>query len=278
MPVFNYKGVDANSKAVSGTVDADSEKGARGKLRKLRIYPTKVNLQGGSGSSGRKLFQTVKVEDVANMCRQMSVLLNANIPLIDTLEAGADQSENPIIRKALSEIKEKVSEGARLGDCMVSYPKVFDGLFVHMVRAGEISGQLDVVFNRLADYKESQADLKSKVKSAMMYPVIMMIVAVLMLAFLFTQVVPKIIVALEKQKAAIPPLTKFVMGVTYVVQNYWYVIIIAAFLIFTLFKAWKKSDSGGRKLDEWALKAPILGPLKAHEPSIHNLKRPMQGP
>jgi general secretion pathway protein F len=262
MPVFEYKGVDTQSKNVSGTVDADSEKNARAKLRRQKIFPTKLVPEGSSSSlKNIKLFQKVKVEDIATMSRQLAVLLNAKIPLIDSLEAIIDQVENPIIRKALSEIKEKVSEGARLGDCMQSYPKVFDNIYIHMVSAGEASGSLDVVLDRLADYKEGQADLKSKVKSAMMYPLIMTLVSIAMLAYLFTNVVPEITAVIVKQKITLPLPTRIVMGITYVLQNYWFITFIVFALVAFIVWRWIKSPKGQLKIDEWALKAPLFGAL-----------------
>jgi len=260
MPVFDYKGVDASSKNVSGTIDAESEKAARAKLRKQRIFPTKI-APGGSGFSLKniKLFQTVKVEEVAAMSRQLAILLNANIPLIDSLGATVDQIENPIIRKALAEIKEKVSEGARMGECMEAYPKVFDSIYIHMVKAGEASGSLDVVLTRLADFKESQADLKATVKGAMTYPVIMVIVSVGMLGYLFTSVVPKIASVIEKQDAVLPIPTQIVLGITHVVENYWFFVAIGFALVGFAFTAWKKSPKGRATLDEWSLKLPVFG-------------------
>src|SRR3990167_8894292 len=110
MPVYEYKGVDANSKNVSGVVDAESEKVARAKLRKLKIFPTKLVQGGGKGTKkASKFFQTVKVEEIATMTRQLAVLLGAQIPLIDALGATLDQVENPLIRKALAETKDKVT-------------------------------------------------------------------------------------------------------------------------------------------------------------------------
>lgn len=262
MPVFDYKGMDASGKNVSGTVDADSEKVARLKLRKQKIFPTKLIPEGsGAGIKKIRLFKGVKIEEVATMSRQLAVLLNARIPLIDALASVVDQVENPIIRKALSEIKEKVSEGARLGDCMQAYPKVFDNIYVFMVRAGEASGALDVVLERLADFKESQADLKSKVKSAMMYPIVMTVVAAGMLGFLFTSVIPKITAIFEKQKVVLPLSTRIIMNITYVVQNFWYLVLIFLALIVWLFLRWKSSPAGRAKLDEMKLKIPLFGLL-----------------
>lgn len=262
MPVFEYKGVDANSKNVSGVIDAESEKAARAKLRKQRIFPTKITQEGGkSGQKGAKLFQTVTVEEIASMTRQLSVLLGAQIPLIDSLAATLDQVENPIIRKALTETKDKVTEGARLGDCMQAYPKVFDNIYVFMVKAGEASGALDVVLKRLADFKEAQAEMKAKIKSAMTYPVIMAIVATGMLGYIFTSVVPKITAVFQKQKAVLPVPTQVIINITYVIQNYWWLVIICGVGIFFATRAYARTKRGRERLDEFKLKAPVFGDL-----------------
>lgn len=262
MAVFEYKGVDAAGKSVSGVVEADSEKGARSKLRKQRIFPTKITPEGsGGGLKNLKIFQSVKVEEVAGMTRQLSILLNAKIPLIDSLEAVIDQIENPVIKKAMTDIKGQVSEGARMGDCMEAYPDVFDGIFIHMVKAGEASGALDIVLSRLADFKEGQADLKNTIKSAMTYPVIMVLVAVGMLGYLFTSVVPKIATVIAKQNAVLPLPTQIVLGITEIIEGYWFIcmIVLVAFVMF--FLSWKRSAKGRAKLDEMALKLPVFGEL-----------------
>ncbi|HLD43830.1 MAG TPA: type II secretion system F family protein, partial [bacterium] len=262
MPVFEYKGVDAKSKNVNGVVDAESERAARAKLRKQKIFPTKL-IQQGTGPSLKSitLFNSVKVEDVAGMSRQLAILLNAKIPLIDAIEATADQVEHPEVRKALTEIKEKVSEGARLGDCMVHYPKVFDAIFIHMVKAGEASGSLDVVLNRLADFKEAQASLKATVKSAMTYPILMVVVSVGLLGYLFTSVVPKITKIIEKQKTVLPLPTRIVMSITDIITGYWYLVAIGLVVVVLLFLSWKKTPAGRERIDEWKLRAPVFGAL-----------------
>lgn len=262
MPVFEYKGVDANSKNVSGVIDAESEKAARAKLRKQRVFPTKI-VQGGArgGKKGGKFFQNVTVEEVASMTRQLAVLLGAQIPLIDSLAATLDQVENPIIRKALTETKDKVSEGARLGDCMQAFPKVFDNIYIFMVKAGEASGALDVVLKRLADFKEAQAEMKAKIKAAMTYPVIMAIVATGMLGYIFTSVVPKITAVFEKQKAVLPGPTQVIISITYVIQNYWWLVILCGVGIFFAIRSYARTAKGRERLDEFKLKAPVFGDL-----------------
>lgn len=263
MPVFEYTGVDANSKKVSGVVDAESDKAARAKLRKQRIYPTKLVQEGTKKGFNIRLFNKVTVEEVAGMTRQMAVLLGANIPLIDSIAATLDQVENQDIRKALAEIKERVSEGARLGDCMMNYPKIFDNIYIYMVKAGEASGSLDVVLQRLADFKEAQAELKAKIASAMYYPVFMLVVAALILAYIFTYVVPKITKMFVKQKLTLPWYTQLVMKITEFLTTWQYVLIligVIALLVF-LFVRYKNSPKGREQLDRWRLRLYVFGEL-----------------
>lgn len=262
MPVFEYKGIDSSSKKVSGTIDADSEKAARSKLRKQKIFPTKIVLEGShSFFQPKRFFKSVKISEIANMTRQLAVLLNASIPLVDSLAAVQTQVENPILRKALGEIKEKVSEGSRLGDCLQAYPKIFDNISVSMVKAGEASGSLDLVFERLADFKENEVELRDKIKGAMTYPVIMILVAVGLIGFLFTNVIPEITVLFEKQEAALPLPTEIIIGITHFINDYWFVVLfMIAFFVF-LAKRWLKSVRGREKVDHWKLTAPVFGEL-----------------
>ncbi|MDX1386377.1 MAG: type II secretion system F family protein, partial [bacterium] len=159
MAVFSYKGMDAAGKKVAGIIDADNIKSARAKLRKSKIFPTDVSEGGrgggisvGGGIDLKKYFEKVKVTDVANMTRQLSTLLNANVPLVDALGALVEQIDNEKLKSAISETRERVKEGARLADSLKAYPDIFGNLYINMVHAGEISGALDVVLARLADF------------------------------------------------------------------------------------------------------------------------------
>lgn len=262
MPIFEYRGVDASSKKVSGTIDADSERGARSKLRKQKIYPTKiVSTSGSSLFKSSRLFKGIKLADIAAMTRQMAVLLNANIPLIDSLASVRDQVENPKIRKALSEIKEKVSEGSRLWECLQTYPDIFDNIFIAMVKAGESAGSLDLTFERLANYKEKQAELLAKIRGAMIYPVIMFVVAVGIMILLFTFVMPQIIELFAKQKKALPLPTEIIITFTQNFNTYWYVYLVLFILGIFVFRKWRQSPKGREKFDAYKLKARIFGTL-----------------
>lgn len=268
MAVFSYKGMDAAGKKVSGIIDAENLKSARAKLRKVNVFPTEVN-EGGrkdgvsvsGGFSIRKFFGKPKVSDVANMTRQLSTLINANIPLVDALSALVEQIEQPVLRSALSEIREKVREGARLADAMRSYPNIFGDLFINMVHAGEISGALDTVLLRLADFTEGQARLNSKVKGALTYPLVMGIVGVALMGFLLVFVVPKIVKIFEDTKATLPLPTRVLVGLSGFVQNYWYLVILAGIGLYFAFKKYKAKPKGRRFLDKMSLKVPIFGDM-----------------
>ena len=256
MATYKYKGIDANSKTVSGTIDADSVKSARSKLRKQRIVPTKLQLEGAAGLGNKQFFNSVSATEIANFTRQWSVLLNSGIPLIDSLESLQSQVSHPDLKKSITEIKDKVSEGAVIGDTMQEYPKIFDSIYINMVRAGEASGALGLILERLADYKEGQTELKQKIKSAMTYPVIMVIVAILLIAYLFTSVIPKITKLFEKQKGTLPKPTEIIMNLTDFINNHGFSLVFVLILIGTGIYYYVKSKNGQRKIDELKLQLP----------------------
>ena len=183
MAVYEYRALDNRGKEVNGIVDADSAKFARTKLRRQGIFPTDVWEQSaggatrGSGLSREidlgRLIQRVSVQDLAIATGQLATLVNAGIPVVEAISALIDQVDNPILKSSLVSIREDVNQGSTLADAMEKHPKVFNGLYISMVRAGERSGALGVVLIRLTEYTESQVRLKGKVMSALMYPVLM---------------------------------------------------------------------------------------------------------
>ena len=195
------------------------------------------------------------------MTRQLATLLGANIPLVDALSALADQIENPLLKKSISQIKDKVTGGARLADAMKAFPKVYSDLYIHMIRAGEASGALEAVLERLADFTEYQAMLKSKVMGAMMYPIIMSGVGMSLMLYLLISVVPKIVSIFEDAEAVLPLPTRILMAVSSFAQNYWYLIILGMILAGYFIRRYIKTPAGRMRLDRLSLKAPIFGEL-----------------
>lgn len=262
--------MDAAGKKTSGIIDAENIKAARAKLRKISVFPTEVVEGGKGGGRGnvsvggfdlKKFLNKPKVSDIANMTRQLSTLINANIPLVDALTALVEQIEQPILKSALSEIREKVREGIRLADAMRAYPHIFGDLYINMVHAGEVSGALDTVLLRLSDFTEGQARLSSKVRSALTYPVIMGVVGLGLMGFLLAFVVPKIVKIFENSKQILPLPTRIVVAMSGFVKDYWYVIILLVIAIYWGIKKYKAKPAGRKFFDKMSLKVPVFGDM-----------------
>jgi general secretion pathway protein F len=269
MPVFEYIGIDAKGKRVSGTIDAEHERAARLKLRRMNVFPTTLGAEGemkqkvgmGMQVDLSKYLKRVKVKEVAVMTRQLATLLSASIPLVDALAALADQVENPKFRSILARVKEKVTEGSKLSDALKGYPKVFGDLYVNMINAGENSGALDIVLQRLAEFTESQSKLRSKVIGAMIYPAIMSVVGFVLVLLLVMIVVPKVTAIFEDTGATLPLPTKLLIGVSGALSNYWYLFILAVVGFVFLLRKYLKSESGKAWWDKKLLTLPLFGKL-----------------
>jgi len=278
VPVYEYKGLDTNGKACSGLVDAETARVARQKLRKQGVLTTKIFEGAGSGGGAfrpssvkgaskalsvevdlSKYLNPIGVTDIALMTRQMAALLGAGIPLVETMGALADQVEKERFRIILREVKQKVNEGSSLADALGDYPKVFSDLYVNMVRAGEQAGALEQVLERLADYTEASVELRGKVAAALTYPAIMLLVALAVIAFMMAYVVPKITKLFEDMGADLPLITKIVIAVSKLLQNYWWLLIGGTVLAVVLGTRWYRSEKGRQQADDWILKMPGLG-------------------
>lgn len=277
MPVFEWKGIDAKGKKKKGMTDAESIRIAKDKLKKSGIFLTSINAakagatvsESSSSESGllskeinfKKYFQKITQAEVAIVTRLLSNLFGANIPIVESLTAIIDQVENEQFKKILSQIREEVNEGTSMSDAMANFPKLFPPLYTNMVKAGESSGSLEIVMDRLADYTENQMALKSKLTGAMTYPAIMMIFAIVIVGLLLIFVVPKITKIFEDAQITLPLATRALIGFSDFVIDFWYVIVALAIAGWYAFQKWKKSKKGNRKWDKWMLKAPIFGDL-----------------
>lgn len=268
MPNYRYSGVNDKGKNVTGTIDADNEKGARAKLRRSGIFPTTLGEEGKGGGLSLnanvdigKYFQRVSVEDLALMTRQFGSLLQAGIPLVEALAALVDQTENPKLSSTIATIRERVTEGSKLSDAMKAYPKIFDTLYINMINAGEASGALELVLQRLGDFTEGQAKLTSRVKSAMTYPILMSVVGGGLMVMLLTFVVPKITKRLVGMGKDLPLPTKLLMGVSDTLIGYWYIFLILGVAIFFFTRRYLRTPKGKEFFDQKILKAPVVGKL-----------------
>ena len=263
MPVYEYKGLSQIGKNVRGTLDADNLRNARARLKKDGVFVVELRDKTKASATRNKKASRggVNTQDLANMTRQLATLLKANIQLVEALAATSEQVENNTLKEALSDIKNMVNEGGSLHKGLEKYPKLFTHIYVTMAEAGESSGTLDVILVRLAEFTEAQNELNAKVKSAMLYPLIMVAFVGVMLGVLFVFVIPKMQVIFESAELKLPWYTQIVIGASGILVNYWFILIGATVGIVFIFKNWKNSAAGSDKWDAIVLQIPVVGKL-----------------
>ncbi|KYG64267.1 type II secretion system protein GspF [Bdellovibrio bacteriovorus] len=264
MPIFEYKGLSRDGKNVKGVVDAENLRAARTKLKKDNIYVVDIRDKkkvDPKKKSGARSSAKVGVKELALMTRQLATLIKANIPLVDALTAVSEQVENAALSEAIADCKNMVNEGSPFHKALAKYPNIFTNIYISMVEAGEMSGSLDVILMRLAEFTEAQADLRAKVSSAMTYPIIMMVVTLGLLGFLFVFLIPKMVTVFESApNLQLPWYTVTLIDASQFVVNYWYLLVGSALILYLLFKNWKNTPAGRNQWDAISLKLPIVGP------------------
>jgi len=272
MAMYAYKGFGANGKATQGVRDAESPKILRQLLRKDGIVVTDINASKGGKSAAKgsglgrevnlgEVLQRVSKADVAIMTRQMATLVRAGIPLAESLSAMFEQIENVKFKSIVGEVRTEVNEGSSFAEALAKHPKVFDELYISMVRAGETAGNLDEVLNRLAEFMESSQKLKSKVTGAMVYPAIMIFVGGAIVLILMVAVVPEITNLFKSQGKALPWNTKLLIWMSDSIIDYWYAIFFFWALMVYIFIKWKTTENGKRTWHGITLRMWVIGPL-----------------
>ncbi len=285
MPMWAYKGIGPSGKSVGGVRDADSPKLLRQLLKKEGVIITECtpSKQGGKRPAAGKavagaaageaggarskevdlgaIFGGVKKTDIANFTRQLATLLKSGIALAEALGTLFEQTDNVRLKVPLGEVRTMVNEGSSFGDALSKHPKLFDELFVSMVKAGEVAGNLDDVLNRLADFLDSSQKLKAKVQSAMIYPVIMVVVGIAIMGVLMVAVIPEITKMFKSQGKVLPLNTRFLIWVADTIRDYllWIVLFWAGAI--WGFRAWIKSEGGREVWHRWILRMPMIGDL-----------------
>ena len=235
MPVFEYTALNSKGKKTSGIIDAGGMAEARRKLRDSGGYPT--SLKELSGARPKKKVSLKKIElsryltrvgstDIAVMTRQLSTLLGAGIPLVSAFETLIPQTKSKALKRTLAQTKNSIVEGGGFAQALESHPGVFSPLYINMVRAGEASGELEIVLDRLADLTEKQDALSSRVKGALYYPAFMSVVGFLVLFALMGYVVPRISAIFEDMNQALPLPTVFLIGASALIRDYWWLFAV----------------------------------------------------
>ena len=270
MPEYKYSAIDRNGAQTSGKIDAASDEQARQKLMARGLMVTTLAGDGGAAKSvvapssapkkSRFSFGAkVSEEEVTIMTRQLATLIVAGLPLLRALELIHKQERNPAFKDVLGNIAESVSQGNNFSEALQAHPKVFDRLFVNMVKAGEAGGVLDKVLDRLAKFREKAQRIQKKVKSAMVYPGVVVTVAVVIVYILMVKVVPSFQKLLDGQKTNMPALTQFVVAISKALTEYWYVTPVAIFGLYYGLKAWLATAKGKEIFDRVIFKLPKVG-------------------
>lgn len=267
MAVFQWQGIDAKGKDVKGIRDADNPRLLRVLLRREGILATNIEEEGAARTRTRReidfagMFQRVTVQEIAITTRQLATLLRAGVPLVEALSAIIDQAEHGKLGGALTQVRDKVNEGTSLADALRAHPKIFEGLFVNMVAAGESSGTLDSVLERLADHLDAASELRDKVSGALWYPAFMLVFLIGVLTLLMLVVVPKVTSIFEGFNATLPWYTRLVIFTSHMFGNFWWLMLLVIAAGVYAFRRWLATPEGRMTWDKRLLKLPLVGPL-----------------
>ncbi|GAA5645482.1 MULTISPECIES: type II secretion system inner membrane protein GspF [Vibrio] len=266
MAAFEYKALDAKGKSKKGVIEGDNARQVRVRLKEQGLIPVEVNetrsKSNASKGGGAMTFKRgISTPDLALITRQLSTLVQSGMPLEQCLKAVSEQSEKPRIRNMLLSVRSKVTEGYTLADSLAEYPHIFDELFRSMVAAGEKSGHLDAVLERLADYAENRQKMRSKLQQAMIYPVVLVVFAIGIVAFLLAAVVPKIVGQFVQMGQDLPKSTQFLLDASAFIQN-WGIEILVAIIVLTYLCRWLLSKPDIRlSWDRKVIHMPLIGKI-----------------
>jgi len=262
MPVYIWKGKNSYGDKRKGKYEAHDEAAVYSYLKKIRITPSSVKEQPKDILAGISFFQPkVTGRDVVIFTRQLSTMIDAGLPLVQSLDILSNQQDNSTFKKALRAIKADVETGNTFADAMKKHPHIFDTLFCNMVEAGEIGGILDTILSRLAEFMEKAMTLKKKVKGAFTYPVICLAISIVILGVILIFVVPTFESMFADFGAALPVPTQIVVAMSNFVKSKIVYMIIGGMFISFLFKKYKSTDKGEQKVDAISLKLPVFGEL-----------------
>ena len=260
MPTFRYSAFNQKGAEVTGTLDAASEGEARAGLKQKGLYAKEIAPAEEHGGKG--IFSSrVGVPELSLATRRLATLLGSSVPVHEAVSTLWEQEEPGELKRVLGRVRDRIAEGQGLAQALAAEPQVFSESYVGMVAAGEASGALEVVLERLAEFQEDQAEVRSRVTTALAYPSLMVVVGGAVMLFLLAFVVPKIITVFQESKATLPLITVALIKVSTVLRKGWWLILLAAIALVALGKRLSKHEELLKKRDRLLLKLPIIGPL-----------------
>ncbi|MCD6416035.1 MAG: type II secretion system F family protein [Planctomycetes bacterium] len=271
MPVFEYEAMDAQGNAVTDTIESESSEQAISAIREQGLFPTRVTqkkvvrkvVAGGRRGGKKKAFVIggVSSKQLNTFTRQLSTLTDAGIPVVQSLDILQRQMKPCALKNVLGDVADEVEGGMSLSEGMAKHPKAFDTLYTNMVKAGETGGMLDIVLNRLADFREKAARLKRKVIGALVYPVFVILAAGGILTFLVYKVIPKFIAMFEDLDVELPAPTRLLLAITNFATTYWYVVLLAPVALIVSYKLIRFTRTGRNVFDWMKFKIPLFGKI-----------------
>ncbi len=271
MAVFRYKAKHGPNDIVEGTIEAENQAAALNKLSFMGYFPISVSedTRSGAGAStssskpkaSMALFQRITIKDISAFTRQLADLLDSGVPLYRSVDILHEQATNPLFQQVLEDVKHSIKDGSTLHESLNRHPKVFSSLYINMVKSGEIGGMLESVLERLADFAEKEDETKSKIKSAMAYPMVMLCVGIFSVVFLLVFVIPRLTKLFSDMGQELPVPTQILIGVSSALTHYWWVIIISLVVVIYILRRWMQSSEGNIILDRLKLKIPVVKDL-----------------
>lgn len=262
MALYYYQAYSKEGKKISGSLDAPTLQSAREHLSKIGVFPIKIEVAASEQVHVpffKRIFQrSISLKDKIFFTKQLSVLLKAGVPLVQALELLVEQTEGTL-QTIVINLKDSIKEGRSLADSLQKYPTVFDTIYIQLVKAGEASGKLEVILDRLTEFLERREELRKTVKGALRYPLIQLGVILLVVAGLLTFVVPQIASVFAGQGIELPLITRVLRGISNFVLHYYIIIIVSIIVCVLLYRFWKATPSGAYTIDKIKLKLPLIG-------------------
>jgi general secretion pathway protein F len=259
MPVYKYKAINEKGKTIQGVLDAESPKSATEKLKRQGIFLSSLKEAKKEKPKSFSVFRGISTAELALTTRQFSTLISAGLPLEASLVALSEQTEDARLSQILTQVRDRVSEGSSLANALKEHPNAFTDLYVNIVKAGEASGTLDIVLLRLADFLEKQQALKSRVRSALAYPIFMFFIGSGVLFFMMSYVIPRIAKIFEESRKALPLITEVLIGFSNFLSQNLFVLLVVFIASFFIIYRLTRTDRGRAFFDDLALRFPVFG-------------------
>lgn len=265
MPQFAYKAKKDDGSVVQGTVQAESERSALDSLDRMGVFPLEIQSRSeeapAAAATPRRVSGRVRTADTALFLRQLSDLLRAGVPINRSLQTLARQTANQQLSNTITDISKDLAAGKGLHESMARFPKIFPTLHVSMVMAGETGGFLEEVLLRLSTFIEKDRELRSRILSALAYPILLILIGTAAVTFLMVFFIPRFSEIFEKLGSSLPVTTQIVMGVSYFMRDYWFLVALGVVLLIVAWMRASETDAGRRFADRWKLRLPLFGDI-----------------